>query len=204
MRAVTIVSGVFLLVLSLLVFTDNLALLAQWSSPVDVNDTLNASTPPETEASPTAKTAPVAAKPPDLGSTAPDFVLDTLDGETVTLSDLRGQVVIINLWATWCVPCREEMPALESAWVDYQERGLVVLAVNQGESAERVRSFVDEQGWTLPVLLDPDEILRSLYQPRGYPTTYFIDRNGVIREIVFGGTLDEAAITQKITPLLEE
>jgi thiol-disulfide isomerase/thioredoxin len=118
---------------------------------------------------------------PQAGSLAPDFTLETLGGETTTLSDPRRQVVAINLWTTWCIPCRAEMPVLERVRNDYRDQGLVVLAVKQGESAARVGAFVDDLGLTLPVLLDQDSVVGVRYQLRGYPTTSFVGLDGVSR-----------------------
>jgi peroxiredoxin len=115
---------------------------------------------------------------PEVGALAPDFTLENLDGESVSLSDFRGQNVLVNFWATWCGPCREEMPAIEAR---YNRGDFAVLAVDFGESAERVRGFLAEINVDLPVLLDLDGAVQELYRVRGYPTTFFIDRSGVIR-----------------------
>ncbi|MFC2030039.1 TlpA disulfide reductase family protein [Chloroflexota bacterium] len=143
-----------------------------------------------------------AAAVPQTGFTAPDFALDTLDGGTVTLSELRGQVVVINLWATWCPPCRAEMPAIERVWNEYRDDGLVVLAVNQREAPSRVGAFVEELGLTFPVLLDRDGGVGARYKLRAYPTTFFIDREGVIRDVVLGGPMPEELIASKVSKLL--
>ncbi len=141
---------------------------------------------------------------PRTGFLAPDFTLETLDGKTMTLSNLRGQVVVINLWATWCPPCRAEMPALERVWNDYRDQGLVILAVNQRESAARVGAFVEELGLTFPVLLDPNGTVGARYQLRAYPTTFFVGRDGVIQDVVLGGPMAETLIASKVTALLGE
>lgn len=117
---------------------------------------------------------------PEIDSPAPDFSLQTLSGDTVTLSDYAGQVVLINFWATWCLPCRAEMPLLQQYGERYSD-DLVILAVNNGEPADQVEVFVRELDLTLPVLLDPEEAVTQLYRVRGFPTTLFIDRNGKIR-----------------------
>lgn len=127
------------------------------------------------------------------GSSAPDFTAQTADGETIVLSDLRGRPVALNFWATWCAPCRVEMPELQSASERYAEDGLVILAVNAGESAETVRGFMDELGLTFPAVLDPDGEIVSLYGVRVFPTTIWIDVEGVIRGQHFGA-LDESLI----------
>jgi thiol-disulfide isomerase/thioredoxin len=117
---------------------------------------------------------------PEVNSPAPDFSLQTLSGDTVTLSDYAGRVVLINYWATWCIPCRAEMPLLQKYADQYPDK-LVVLAVNNGEREVDVEAFIREQDLTLPVLLDPDAAVSDLYRVRGFPTTMFIDRDGKIR-----------------------
>jgi peroxiredoxin len=115
---------------------------------------------------------------PEVGAVAPDFSLQNLQGEAVSLRDLRGQNVLINFWATWCGPCREEMPDIQAR---YNRGDFAVLAVDFGESAEAVRGFLDEINVDLPVVLDTDGRVQELYRVRGYPSTFFIDRNGVVR-----------------------
>lgn len=120
-----------------------------------------------------------------VGSLAPDFTLASLDGGEIGLADLRGQVAVLNFWATWCAPCRLEMPALQSRAEKFHGR-LRVLAINFDEPEEDVRAFVDELGLTFDVLLDPGAQVQSLYRIRGYPTSYFVDEEGVIRAIHIG------------------
>lgn len=122
--------------------------------------------------------ATLAGPAPEVGALAPDFTLENLDGELVSLSDFRGQNVLVNFWATWCGPCREEMPAIQAR---YNRGDFAVLAVDFGESAERVSGFLAEINVDLPVLLDLEGAVQELYRVRGYPTTFFIDRSGVIR-----------------------
>ena len=141
---------------------------------------------------------------PQSGFRAPDFALDTLEGRRVRLSDLRGQVVLVNLWATWCGPCRAEMPALERVWQAYRDQGLVVLAVNQREAPERVQDFVAELGLTFSVLLDRNGSVGTSYRMRALPTTFFVGRDGAIRDSVVGGPLAEAFIASKVLAMLEE
>jgi cytochrome c biogenesis protein CcmG/thiol:disulfide interchange protein DsbE len=115
---------------------------------------------------------------PEVGALAPDFTLTNLGGEQISLNDLRGQVVLINFWATWCIPCRLEMPAIQQR---YNDGGFAVLAVDFNEDAERVQAFVDELDLNLPILLDPGGDVQELYRVRGYPTSFFVDEGGVIR-----------------------
>jgi peroxiredoxin len=134
---------------------------------------------------------------------APDLTLATLNGDTITLSDLRGKGIVLNFWATWCLPCRTEMPALEQTWQSLQDDGLVILAVNLQEDPALVSGFVNEFGLTFPVLLDRDGAVFSRYQVQLYPTTFFIDRDGVVQDVVFGGPMAETLIASKAIELLE-
>ena len=118
--------------------------------------------------------------PPTVGSPAGDFTLERLDGETVQLSDLQGKAVLVNFWATWCVPCRAEMPLIEQYAQQYGDQ-LVVLGVNYAESPRAVADFVAEVGITFPILLDRDGRTADSYFVRSYPATFFIDQQGIIR-----------------------
>ncbi len=131
---------------------------------------------PALGAAPTATPAPA----PVAGAPAPDFTLTDLAGNSITLSDLRGNVVLINFWATWCGPCKLEMPAIEAEYLARQDQGFTVLAVNLDEPADDVRAFVDALGLTFTTLLDPGARVNDLYRVRGYPTTFFVNRDGVI------------------------
>lgn len=120
------------------------------------------------------------------GRYAPDFTLPDLNEEPVALSDWRGQIVLLNFWTSWCAPCRVEMPLLQALYEAYRDDGLVVLAVNLEEEPERVAAFVEDLGLAFPVLLDEKAAVGTLYRVRGAPTTYFIDRDGVIRQRYVG------------------
>ena len=124
---------------------------------------------------------------------APDFVLESLEGRSLALSDLRGRVVIINFWATWCYPCRAEFPIFK-AFEDRYKGKLAVLAVNTGEGKDRVESFVNEFGFDLTFLLDPANTTPPLFQVMGLPTTVFVDANGNLRATHIGA-LDEILLT---------
>ena len=108
---------------------------------------------------------------------APDFSLQQLDGGTVTLSELRGQIVIVEFWATWCGPCRFSLPSLEVIAKRYRDRGVTVLMINQGESAEAVRAWAGKR-FTTPILLDPGTEVGQHYGVSSVPRLFIIDREG--------------------------
>ena len=143
---------------------------------------------------------------PQRGFLAPDFALETADGEVIRLSELRGRPVVVNLWASWCTPCREEMPALERVYQAYQEQGVVILGVNSTVQDERQRAidFAAEQGLTFPIVFDTDGEATRLYQVRALPTTYFIDAQGIIQEVVTGGPMAEALLRIRVEQLIEK
>ncbi len=156
---------------------------------------------------PSAVGAPTSSSPsPHEGFLVPDFTLDTLQGEKATLSHLRGKIVVVNFWATWCLPCRRETPALEEAYEQYKDSAVVILGVNltDQDSISDVKSFVREFKLTYPILLDRDGSVSNLYQIEGLPTTFFINREGIIRTVVVGGPMSETFIRSKIEALLKE
>jgi len=142
---------------------------------------------------------------PREGFLAPEFSLDLLDGGKVTLSELRGQAVVVNLWASWCPPCRAEMPALQRVYESSQDRGLVVLGVHTTfqDSERAAQDFVQEFGLTFPVPLDRTGAVSRLYQLRALPSTFFVDREGIIRKVIIGGPMSEATIQTAVEGILE-
>lgn len=142
---------------------------------------------------------------PQQGFLAPDFELKASGGETVKLSDLRGQAVLVNLWATWCPPCRIEMQSIEKVYREYKEQGFTVLGVNMTyqDDPSAVLSFVNEQGLTFPILLDETAGMANAYQLRSLPSSFFIRRDGVINEVVIGGPMSEALLRTRIEDILE-
>ena len=143
---------------------------------------------------------------PREGFLAPDFTLDLVGGGQVTLSELRGKVILINLWATWCPPCRSEMPALQQVYEANRERGLEVLAINMTyqDSETAAVEFAQEHGLTFPILLDRTGTVGYQYQLRSLPTTFFVDQEGVIQQVILGGPLSEVTLQTAIESMLSE
>ncbi len=141
---------------------------------------------------------------PEVGFLAPDFKLTDLDGKVIQLSELRGQPVFINFWATWCPPCRQEMPDIQSAYEKYGKtvRFLAVNLTATENSIEVVRQYMSSNGYTFSALLDRDGSVATLYQVRAIPTSFFIDAEGVIRYKYVGAMNAEiiADALDKITP----
>ena len=121
----------------------------------------------------------------EIGS-RPTFSATTLSGETVNLSDYRGQIVMLNFWATWCPPCRAEMPNIEAAYEQYQSQGFMVLAVNDAETPEQIAPFASSLGLRFPVVLDMDSRLQRQFALTGYPTSIFIGRSGEVYASHYG------------------
>jgi len=109
-----------------------------------------------------------------------DFSLSLLEGEPKSLSSYKGNVVFLNFWATWCGPCKVEMPSMEALYKKFNARGLEILAVNCGEDQATVRSFIKKDGFSFPTLLDSDGKVSASYGIQAIPTTYLIDRDGMI------------------------
>ncbi len=129
---------------------------------------------------------------PVVGSYAPNFTAETLDGKDITLRDYRGKPMLLNFWATWCPPCRAEMPLLQQYYSKHQGEYNMV-AVNNAEPKAQVQAFIQQQGFTFTVALDPQQSIVAKYRIQGFPTTFFIDADGVIR-YTHVGMLDEATL----------
>lgn len=121
------------------------------------------------------------------GKTAADFTLPSIDGQHVSLQQYRGKVVFLNFWATWCIPCREEMPALEQLHQKYQSEGLAVLGIDHKESAEQVKTFFQKHALSFLSLLDQQGAVFRDYLVAGMPTTYLIGRDGQLLARGIGG-----------------
>jgi cytochrome c biogenesis protein CcmG, thiol:disulfide interchange protein DsbE len=135
---------------------------------------------------------------------APVLMLSDLDGTEHSLADYRGQVVLVNLWATWCPPCKAEMPTLEAYYQAYQADGFATLAINDGDPTEAVATFVQEYGLSFTVLLDPTyQATDHAFKTHNLPSSFVIDREGNIR-LRWVGEIDRASLEKYVTPLILE
>lgn len=134
---------------------------------------------------------------------APDFTLQTFDGQTITLSQFRGQVVVINFWASWCVPCREEAKYLETTWRKYRDQGVVFIGVNWVDTNKEALSFIDEYDITYYNGVDLGTKIAQAYRLQGIPETFFVDRTGQLRGMQIGAFLPPL-LDEKIEALLDE
>lgn len=116
-----------------------------------------------------------------IGAQAPDFELKTIDGKIVRLADFKGQPVMLNFFATWCPPCRTEMPTLQEIYREYESQGFVLLAINLNESNLAVNKFRESYGLTFPIVIDKEDRVSRVYDIVPLPTSYFVDRNGVVQ-----------------------
>jgi len=138
----------------------------------------------------------MAGRPPLVGAPAPEVTLKDLQGQEVRLSDLRGKVVLLNFWATWCKPCKEEMPAMQAGYEKFRDQGFVVLAVNELEDTEKVIEHVRSHGHTFPVVMDHDNRVANRYGVVGLPASFIVDRQGIVREHIVGSLLTEERIAE--------
>lgn len=147
--------------------------------------------------------------PLDAGSRVPDYSAVTMTGDTVSLEDYRGRVVLLNVWATWCTPCVREMPALEQLHKAHEADGLSVVAVNvdastPGLGMADVQRFIDDVGVTFTILLDPGGEIENRFRVSGLPMTFLIDREGRLRQKIVGAReWNEPDITAQIRELLD-
>jgi len=134
---------------------------------------------------------------------APDFELTTFEGQKILLSDLRGQAVVINFWASWCVPCREEAPILEATWREYRDKGVVFIGVDYLDPENDARGYIKEFGITYPNGPDLGTRISQAYRIQGVPETFFIDRQGKIQDL-FIGPLNQPELRRRIESLLTQ
>ncbi len=134
---------------------------------------------------------------------APDFTLTTFDGETIRLSDLRGQVVVINFWASWCPPCREEAPYLERTWRKYKDKGVMFIGVDYLDTEKKALEYLEEFDITYPNGPDIGTRIADAYRIKGVPETFFVDKQGNLRGVKIG-PLRPPELDERIEALLNE
>jgi peroxiredoxin len=140
-----------------------------------------------------------------VGSRAPEIGLRSLDGDTIRMRDLRGKVVIVDFWASWCQPCREEMPVLNRLYDRYKEQGLVVVGVSQDTRPQNARGFLRRTRVDFPIVIDDDHEVAGRYSPPRMPSSYIVDRRGVVRHVHEGfRSGDERTLEQQVRRLLRQ
>jgi thiol-disulfide isomerase/thioredoxin len=137
-----------------------------------------------------------------IGNLAIDFQLKNMNGQVVSLSGLRGKAVMLNFWATWCGPCRSEMPLLQQVYETWKDRGLEVLEIDIQEKSAVVQKYMTNNKLTLPTLLDLDGKVSKTYGITAIPATYFIDKDGVIRQVVRGAFPNRELIENQLSKII--
>jgi cytochrome c biogenesis protein CcmG/thiol:disulfide interchange protein DsbE len=183
MRRKYIIGGVGLAVLALLAAGYGMVKLGSWSTAANAS-----------------ASRPTTVK---IGDLAPEIDLPSLTGDRIVLSKLVGHPVLVNFWATWCGPCREEFPELVRKYKQYQDQGLVIIGVNyQDENSDQgVLTFMRNTLVNFPIVRDTGERVGRMYRINGLPTSIFIDTKGIVRDIVVGGPMTEEFIDQQVAKL---
>ncbi len=140
--------------------------------------------------------------PASLSFPAPELSLEDLEGNPVTLNDYHGQIVLVNNWATWCPPCRAEMPVLNAYYQEHASAGFVIVAVDAGEGVAEVQAFAESMELSFPVWLDPQMDTIRAFRNNALPSSYVIDREGNV-VLAWSGAINRATLDEYITPLLE-
>ncbi|MCK4801559.1 MAG: TlpA family protein disulfide reductase [Anaerolineales bacterium] len=141
--------------------------------------------------------------PNEINQPAPELTLFDLDGKEVSLTDYKGEVILVNNWATWCPPCRLEMPEFQVYFENHQDQGFQVIAIEAGQPENEVRTFVEQLELDFVILLDPENKSLVTFQNSSLPNSFVIDRKGNLR-LAWLGAINEATLEQYVTPLLEE
>lgn len=137
-----------------------------------------------------------------MGNRAPDFQVLSMDGKPVQLSDYRGKPVLLNFWATWCPPCRSEAPFLDQVNAAYAPKGLVMLAVDIGENTTIINNFMTSLNLSMPVFRDADSSVAKAYGIAGIPTTFLLDKDGIIRFKLVGAFRDRASVETALKTIM--
>jgi cytochrome c biogenesis protein CcmG, thiol:disulfide interchange protein DsbE len=141
--------------------------------------------------------------PAPVNFAAPDLTLNDLDGAQASLADFRGQVVLVNNWATWCPPCKAEMPTLQAYYEEHKDQGFLLVGIEAGEPVDEVAQFVDDYKLTFPIWLDPQNKALSAFHNQSLPSSYLIDREGVVR-LAWVGAVSKSILEKYVTPMLED
>jgi cytochrome c biogenesis protein CcmG, thiol:disulfide interchange protein DsbE len=149
------------------------------------------------------RTEPASVVPVSADYPAPSLTLNDLDGNPRSLSDYRGQVVLVNLWATWCPPCVEELPTLNAFYRDYSKDGFVIIGIDDGEEENVVEDYVARAGLTFPIWLDPSYLSESAFGTMNLPSSYVIDRQGQVR-LQWVGAISRSMLEKYVVPIIDE
>jgi cytochrome c biogenesis protein CcmG/thiol:disulfide interchange protein DsbE len=145
----------------------------------------------------------ISAIPAKVNYAAPSLTLNDLEGKPHSLNDYPGQVVLVNLWATWCPPCLEEMPVFEGFYRDYSTNGFLIIAINDGDPLSDVQEFVENYGLTFPIWSDPEYSTEQTFETMNLPSSYVIDRQGRVR-LRWVGAISRAMLEKYVLPIIEE
>ncbi len=145
----------------------------------------------------------VSAVPVEVNYPAPELALNDLQGKQASLADYRGQVVLVNNWATWCPPCKAEMPTLEAYYQAHQGQNFILIGIEAGEPVTDVAQFVQSYQLTFPIWLDPDGKATDAFQNNALPSSYVMDETGAVR-LLWNGAISRQMLEKYLTPLLEE
>lgn len=140
--------------------------------------------------------------PAEVNFPAPDVTVRDLDGNEIKISDFQGQTVLLNNWATWCPPCRAEMPALQAFYEDHRHQKFTIVAIESGEPPQEVADFVEQYGLTFPVLVDRSQRTLVAFRNNGLPNSYLIDPQGQVR-LAWNGAISREVLEKYVTPLIE-
>jgi cytochrome c biogenesis protein CcmG, thiol:disulfide interchange protein DsbE len=141
--------------------------------------------------------------PVPVNFVAPELELKDMQGKSVSLSAYRGQVILLNAWATWCPPCKAEMPVFQKYYEQYRDQGFTVIAVEAGEPVEEVADFARSNEYTFPIWPDPAQKLYNVFRNQALPSSWVIDRQGQVR-LMWSGAISREKLEEFVTPILEE
>jgi peroxiredoxin len=142
-------------------------------------------------------------EPVEVNFQAPQIELKDLSLQEVSLKDFRNNIILVNNWATWCPPCKAEMPTLQDYYQDHKEDGFVIIAIESGEAVQEVTDFARKYSLTFPIWIDPEGIALEIFKNWDLPSSYVIDRQGIVR-LTWTGAIDRKKLDEFVTPLLDE